>query len=43
VKKKEYIEKKRSPKGPLIPNVKLTLSYAAVVLCGDIKQGMMLP
>jgi hypothetical protein len=42
VKKKEYIQK-RSPKGPLIPNVKLTLSYAAVGLCGDIKQGMMLP
>jgi len=41
VKKKAYIQKK-SPKGPLIPNVKLTLSYAAVLLCGDIKQRMML-
>jgi hypothetical protein len=40
VKKKEYIQKS-SPKGPLIPNVKLGLSYAATLLCEDIKQGMM--
>lgn len=42
VKKKEYIQK-RSLKGPLIPSVKLRLSYTAVVPCGDTKQEMMLP
>jgi hypothetical protein len=40
--KKEYIQEKNL-KDPLIASVKLTLSYIAVFLCGNIKQEMMLP
>lgn len=40
--KKEYIQEE-NVKGPLIASVKLTLSYIAVFLCGNIKQEMMFP
>lgn len=40
-KKKEYIQEK-NVKGPLMASVKLTLSYIAVFLCGNIKQEMVL-